>query len=129
MTSRVTTPKPPEPAAVLAQLPAFLLVAAGAAGAFQGDRRQAALAVLGGEQAGEMLTEDFRRLVAGDEPGPGVPAGHQAVGIDRVDGIVGDRRDQAFEAIVARQGLRLSDRQCHSLPRLPHSPGRSSVRW
>src|SRR6185312_10874758 len=84
----------PEAAAVLAHAPAFAFEAA-----FFGRRRERALrpagqAILFGVKTREILTDDFRRLVALDPLRAGIPARYDALRVDHVDRIVGDCIDE-----------------------------------
>ena len=72
---------------------------------------QARLAVLLGVEGGEMLADDLFGLEALDPLGAGVPAGHEALRVEHVDGVVDDRLDEQPER----------DRTCN-----PSSLGRQS---
>jgi hypothetical protein len=52
-----------------------------------------------------MLADDLARGIALDPLRAGVPADHATVGIEHVDGIVGDGVDQQAENIRTLQGL------------------------
>jgi hypothetical protein len=91
----------PEAAAVLAQPPAFGLVAALAPGDLQHPRGQAGSTVLAGVELREMLADDLRRRVAFQPLGAGIPVGHHARRIEHVDRIVDHALDQHSEAPLA----------------------------
>ncbi len=81
-------PLRPEPAAVLAQQPAFVLHLALGPGGGQCPLRRATAPVLLGVELREMLADDFGSRIALDPLRAGVPAGDEAGRIDQVDGIV-----------------------------------------
>jgi hypothetical protein len=52
------------------------------------------------------MADDLGGLVALETLGAGVPAGHPSVGVEHVDGVVGDRVDQqAIAAVIGLQSL------------------------
>lgn len=90
----------PEPAAVLANPPPLLLETAFGRGLRQRPGRHAGGPVLVRIEAREMLADDFRRRIALEPLGPGVPADHPAVGVEHVDGVVGNGVDQQPVAVL-----------------------------
>ena len=58
-----------------------------------------------GEEAREMLADDLVGLVALEAPRTRIPGGDAPVGIDHVDGIIGDRADQQLETILGSMGI------------------------
>ena len=87
----------PEERAVLADAPAFLLVAALFAGNAQGAERLAVGAVDFGIEAGKVLPDDFVGRVALDPLAADVPARHHAVRIQHVQRVVGNTFNQESE--------------------------------
>lgn len=90
----------PEAAAILAHPPAFGFEPSSAQCRFQGALGRAGGAILFGVEDGEVLPQDFVLGVALETLGPGVPAAHQAVGVQEVDGIVHHRVHQQPVALV-----------------------------
>ena len=84
----------PEEGAVFSDAPAFLLVAALFAGNVQGAERLAVGAVGLGIEAGKVLPDDFVGRVALDPLAADIPARHDAVGIQHVQGVIGDTFNQ-----------------------------------
>ena len=96
----------PETAAVLAQPPAFGFELAFPRRGFQRAGRHAPGAVLRRVEIGKMLADDFRRAVALDALGAGIPVGDDALGAEHVDGIVGDALNQQAKLLLAlAQGI------------------------
>src|SRR6266403_3862883 len=65
----------PEPRSVLAHAPAFVFEASSLFGKLQFMARPASFHILRWVEAGEVLADDFLRLVALDAFGPGIPTG------------------------------------------------------
>ena len=98
----------PEAGAVVAQVPAFVVAAAVMEGGLHLGLRHAGPAVLGGEEQAGRPAGHFRLGPAEDAPGTLVPGGHQAVAVERDDGVVGGALEQGFEEPLAgRAGRRL----------------------
>jgi hypothetical protein len=91
----------PEECAVLADAPAFLLVAALFARNPERTRRLAVGAVGLGVEAGEVLAEDFLRRIALDALAADVPARDDPAGVEHVEGVVGDPLHQQPETSFA----------------------------
>ncbi len=87
----------PEEGAVLADAPAFLLVAALFPGDAQGAERLAVRAVDFGVEAGEMLPNNFVGRIALDPLAAAIPARHYAVRIQHVERVVGNAFNQESE--------------------------------
>ncbi len=88
--------------AVLAQAPTFhfetLLLGRNPQDAI----RQAVGAVLGKEEAGEMIADDFLSRIAFETLRPGIPANDPALGIQHIQRVVGDRIDEQLERFSRR---------------------------
>eukprot|EP01022_Parablepharisma_sp_SALTPOND_P021769 TRINITY_DN435_c2_g11_i1.p1 TRINITY_DN435_c2_g11~~TRINITY_DN435_c2_g11_i1.p1 ORF type:complete len:948 (-),score=370.43 TRINITY_DN435_c2_g11_i1:3556-6399(-) len=89
----------PEARTVLAQAPAFVFEAAFAQGDLQVGGGQSGQAVLLLVEHGEMLAHDLLLQVTLGALGAGVPVGHGAIGIEHVEGIVGDAFHQQPETV------------------------------
>ena len=87
----------PEEGPVLADAPAFLLVAALFSGNEQGAERLAVRAVDFGIEAGEVLPDDFVGRIALDPLAADIPARHYAAGIQHVKRVVGNAFNQESE--------------------------------
>ena len=87
----------PEERAVLADAPAFLLVAALFAGNTQGAERLAVGAVDFGVEAGKMLPDDLGGRVTLDPLAADVPARHHAGRVQHVKRVVGNAFNQESE--------------------------------
>src|SRR5262249_36036464 len=92
----------PEPGAVLAQPPAFLLVLPGGGGDLQLPGRLAGLHVLRRVEPGGVLADDLLGGVALDALGAGVPTGDDALGVEQENGVVLNAFDQETEAFLAQ---------------------------
>ena len=90
-----------EPAAVLADAPAFLLVAPLPCSGVEGVQRQTGFAVLGRVELREVASDDLLLGVALDPLRPGIPVGHAPVRIEHVDGVVGHPLDEQTKALLA----------------------------
>src|SRR3954470_4116553 len=96
----------PEPLAILAHAPPFILGAADATRARELVPRLAGLDVRLDEKAGEMLADDLFPAVALDSLGAGVPARHDAFRVEHVDRVVHHAFHQEAEALLGLpQGL------------------------
>jgi hypothetical protein len=95
----------PEARAVLAHAPAFGLVLALVQGGRQGALGQVRRPVFGGVETREVLAQDFGRQVALEALGARIPAADVAFGVEHVDRIVADARDQILEALLVGQLL------------------------
>ncbi len=87
----------PEVRAVLAHAPPLRLEAAFAPRGLQGDAGNVLLEILRRVEAREMLADNLVGLIALEAPGARIPAGDMPLGIEHVDGIVGDALDQHLE--------------------------------
>src|SRR5690606_9532339 len=92
----------PEPRAILAHAPALVLEAALAGGQFQLGLRPAGAHRLLRVEAREVVADDLVRAVALDALGAGVPAHHDALGIEGEDGVVLDPVHQQAEQVRPR---------------------------
>src|SRR5208337_4527644 len=90
-----------EATAVLTHAPSLGLIPAIAGGAFERLLRRVRSAVLLGVEPREVLSDDLLGAVALDALCAPVPVGDDAIGIDHVDGIVGDAVDQHAIALLA----------------------------
>ncbi|MNL29660.1 hypothetical protein D3C87_1513500 [compost metagenome] len=93
----------PETGAVLADAPAFAFVMTVGYRGFDGLLRQTVEAVLIGVEAGEMVAEDFGRLITLETLCAGIPAYDMAGWIEHVDGIVRDCIHQQPIALLVEQ--------------------------
>ena len=91
----------PERGLVAPHLPAFGSVLALIGGDMQRARRLAALPLLLGVEAAEMLADDLVRRILVDPLRAGVPVGHAPVGIEHEDRVIGDALNQQPEAPLA----------------------------
>src|SRR5690606_7719898 len=91
----------PETAAVLAYPPGFLLEATGRARHFERLLRLLGRAILGRVEARKVLADDLERLITLDALCAGVPARHTALGVEHVDGVIGDALDEKPELLLA----------------------------
>ncbi len=111
---RVNDDAGPEAGPVLPDTPALVLEFSFRRGGFEGVFRQPGAAILLGVKAREVLAENLRGLVALEAPGPGVPAGHDAVGVEHVNGVVGDVLDEQARPLIARQRRGMTLDQVHA---------------
>src|SRR5690606_10139741 len=91
----------PEPAAVLAHAPAFVLETAVALCTLQLQLGPAHANGLLRIEAREVMADDLRGAVALDAFGAGVPAAHDAAGIEHEDGVIDHALDHQPEQVVA----------------------------
>src|SRR4051812_16379182 len=87
----------PKPRAILAYAPAFPFETAFAARGLEHPLGHARPLVFFGVEFGEVLADDLFGLEALDPLGTRVPAGHDSIGVEHVDGIVEDRLDEQLE--------------------------------
>src|SRR5882672_2493689 len=97
----------PEERPVLADAPAFFLVAAGFLGDPQRAQRLAVGAVGFGVEAGEVPAEDLLGRIALDALAADIPAGDDPGRIEHIKGVVGDILDQKPETAFAFEQIRL----------------------
>ncbi len=99
----------PEPRAVLAYAPAFLLVAPGPARLSQHFRRMAPGHVLRRIKTGKMFPDNLAGLVTLDPLGPCIPADDDSLRVQRKQGVILHRIDHEAKLLLARaHGLRLA---------------------
>ena len=86
--------------AVLADAPAFGFEPAVMVGGVESERGNARGLIFRRVEAGEMLADDLVGGIALEPLRTRIPADHHAVGIQHVDGIVGNALNQQFEAVA-----------------------------
>src|SRR5262249_34289554 len=91
----------PEPAAVLADAPAFCLVMAVARRAFENARGQARHAFFSRVEFGKVLSDDFRRGISLQPFRTGIPVYDDTARIEHVDRAILHRLDQQAEPALA----------------------------
>src|SRR5581483_6109729 len=107
----------PEFRTVLSDVPTLIFELTLAFGHIQRTTGQARLAVLFGVKSREMLADDFGFVITLKQPGPRIPACDDALRIEHIDGVIGDRIDQhAVTALADFRGLKPL-RILHSIPR------------
>src|SRR6185437_13472500 len=100
-TDRIDNDAGPEEGAVLADAPAFFLIATVLLGDRERARRLAVGAIGLGIEARKMLAENFRWVIALDALPADIPAGHHPDGVEHVQRIVGDILHQQAETALA----------------------------
>src|SRR3989344_5874391 len=114
----------PEEGAVLALTPALGLESARLSRRPQGPFGQARGPILRGVEAREVLAENLGGRVALEPLSAGIPARHDAVDVEHVDRIVGDRLDQEPVAVLRLRGP--ASLRCGRLTRI--GAGRRRIR-
>src|SRR4051812_46224584 len=97
----------PEERAVLADTPAFLLIAAVLPGNSERPRGLAVGLVGGGVKPRKMLADDFLRQVALDALPADVPAGYDSIRVEHIERVVGYSLDQQPETALALEKILL----------------------
>ncbi len=93
----------PEPRAILAQPPALGLEPPVAGGGAERASRKVCLDILRGEETRLLLPDDFLGAITLEPLGAGVPGRDHSLGIEQVNGIVGDRADQEPDTLLVGQ--------------------------
>src|SRR5688572_20567075 len=104
---RVDNDACPETRAVLAHTPALGFIFALFTGGAKRARRQSGLAILVGEEAGEMLADDLVGFIALEAARSRIPGGDTAVRLEHIEGVIGDRIDQKLEFLVRNMRIEL----------------------
>lgn len=103
-TDRIDHHMSPEPAAVLADTPAFVLELAFAGRDFKRARRKPGLAILLAIELREMTSDDLVVRVALEALRARIPARHPSFRVEHVNGVVGNRFHQKPVTPVRGQG-------------------------
>src|SRR5580692_6688594 len=91
----------PELSSVLSYAPTFRFVLPGAGRGFNSVVWHAGLPVVVGVEAGKMLPDDFRWLIALDSLSAGIPVHHDAGWIEHEDRVIGDPFNQHSKTPLA----------------------------
>src|SRR5215213_7027188 len=91
----------PEPLSALPYAPAFHLESSGAARRTERHLGKPAVAILLSVEAGKMLSDNLVRCVMLDALGTGIPARHNAVGVEHEDRVICDALDEMTELTFA----------------------------